>query len=83
MLGKCYVEGTGVSKDVYKGTRLIEKSASQNFGPAQAYMAKCYYVGLGVPKDINKAEEYIVLAIKQGYTREEILKSINNIDIEL
>ncbi len=41
-LGKMYLQGYGVNKDVDKGLGLILQAAKQNYVPAQLYLARYY-----------------------------------------
>ena len=53
-----YLNGRGVEKDEEKAFEWYEKSAKQNFAPAQSNLAWMYSNGIGVEKDEEKASEW-------------------------
>jgi TPR repeat protein len=50
-LGKMYLQGRGVNKDVRQALELLEKSAANNYSKSQYYLGKIYKEGQGVEKN--------------------------------
>ena len=67
MLGQCYYNGYGVSKDNRKSFELIKKSADMNFSDAQYTVGFFYKYGIGVEDNEDKALEYLHLAAKNNH----------------
>lgn len=65
-LGKCYYNGTGISKDYSKAIELFNSPADQGHAEAQFYLGKCYFNGWGVSPNIEKAVNYYYKASKQN-----------------
>ncbi|MDE5721922.1 MAG: SEL1-like repeat protein [Clostridia bacterium] len=64
-VGKCYLYGVGVKRNVKKAVKILSEEAK--FGaPAKYELAHCYYNGWGVQKDINRAKELYEQALKRG-----------------
>lgn len=64
-VGKCYLYGVGVKRNVRKAVKILSEEAK--FGaPAKYELANCYYNGWGVRKDINRAKELYEQALKGG-----------------
>ena len=62
-LGACYVNGTGVPKDLKEAVRYFRLAADQGDAQAQLYLGGCYLNGSGVLKE---AVRYYRLAADQG-----------------
>jgi len=67
ILGQCYLDGTGVKKDLTQAYYYYRQAALLNDAYAQNKLGDMYAHGLGVKKDINKAKYWYGLAKKQGY----------------
>ncbi len=68
MLGLCYFNAVGTSRDYYKAASQFEKSFQHRERGAGAayYLAYCYYYGMGKNKDMNKALYYFEKSIEYG-----------------
>ena len=66
-LGLMYYNGQGVKKDIKKAIDLIERSAKQNYKPAQFELANIYYNGKEIKQDLEKAKYWYEQAAKQGH----------------
>lgn len=53
-LGKCYYNGTGISKDYSKAIELFESPAYQGRAEAQFYLGECYINGYGSDENTTK-----------------------------
>ena len=67
ILAGMYSNGIGVEKDEEKAFEWYEKSAKQNFAPAQLALAEKYFYGRGVEKDEEKAFEWCEKSAKQNF----------------
>ena len=47
--------------------KLYQKSAAQDYAPAQCCLADCYRLGTGVPVDFGEAVKWYQKAAEQGY----------------
>lgn len=65
ILGRFYVEGKGVPKDVARGLPMLLEGAQQGSPWAQYSLGTCYLGGMGVEKDIRRAVELFTLAAAQ------------------
>ena len=54
-LGKLYLEGKGVEKDLNKAIELLTKSSDLNCAEGCNELAECYLKGVGVSVDLQKA----------------------------
>lgn len=61
-LGLLYLNGEGVPKNIEAGSRMILKSAYQDYTPAYYMAGKLFYDGLGVQRDHVVAYAYFNLA---------------------
>lgn len=69
MLGLCYFNAVGTSRDYYKAAIQFEKSYQhrRSGGAGAAYnLAYCYYYGVGKTKDAKQALYYFEKAIESG-----------------
>ncbi len=66
MLGECYEQGRGVSKDYSKGVEWYGKSAEQGDPDAYNRLGVCYALGRGVHQDYKKAVEYFIKSANYG-----------------
>ena len=53
-------------RDELKAIEWLEKSAENNYRPAQYYLGWFYFYGHGVKKDVNKAIYWYEKAANQG-----------------
>ena len=67
LLGKCYLDGTGVEQDFNKAEKWLKKAADQGHAEAQFLLGKCYQYGKGVEQDFDKAMKWIAMAADQGH----------------
>jgi TPR repeat protein len=58
-LGRNYLQGRGLAKDLIEGAKWISKAAVQGLVDAQYAIGRCYAEGTGVPKD--SVEAYVWL----------------------
>ncbi|MCH5328112.1 MAG: sel1 repeat family protein [Coprobacter sp.] len=65
-LGVRYYKGEGVKQNYSKAIEWFNKSANQDFSPAQFNLGNIYRLGHGVNKDYSKAKEWYLLAANQG-----------------
>ena len=66
-LGKCYENGSGVSKDPEKAVHWYTKAADQGHADAQYNLGLCYHNGIGVSKNPEKAVHWYTKAADQGH----------------
>jgi len=77
-LALCYVDGTGVVKDLAKAVKYYQMSAEQGDAGAQYNLAIHYEEGTGVDRDLAKALEYYKAAAAQGHLKAiEVLRSLD------
>lgn len=65
-LGRCYLEGIGVEKNIDKGLELC-RSAADFDDKAMMYLAKCYENGIHVRKNLETAFHYYLSASKKKF----------------
>ncbi|MGN7437227.1 MAG: tetratricopeptide repeat protein [Alcanivorax sp.] len=66
-LGKLYMSGKGVDKDINEGLNLFMKSASAGYSKSQHVIGKLYRDGLYLKQSETNAREWFEKAAKQGY----------------
>ena len=66
MLGKLYLEGTYVEKNIERAVQLFRQSAEQGHEYAQYHLGKLYLIGEAVSKDIEQAISYFEQSVEQG-----------------
>ena len=66
-LGRQYLEGYGVEKDVAKGLDHIHTSAEKGYVEANYFLACKYYWGKDVELDYEKAYKYACVAVEGGH----------------
>ncbi len=69
VLGTCYKDGYGVSKDLRKATEWYIKASKEGDAIAQRNIASCYANGEGVENDESKAVNMYFRAALQGNPR--------------
>ena len=69
VLGRCYVHGAGVVKDLGKGLAFGRQSAAVGSCFGQFVVGKCYQEGWGVAQDYTEAARWWRLAAAQGHAR--------------
>ena len=67
VLGRCFIEGVGVSKDYDKGFCLATESAQANSHFGQCTLGRCYIIAKSVAEDDVEAVRLFRLAAEQGY----------------
>jgi TPR repeat protein len=72
VLGRCFIEGVGVSEDNVKGFCLATESAQANSHFGQYTLGWCYKTGKSVKRDFTKALGLFRLAVDQGYANAQI-----------
>ena len=78
LLGYCYENEVGATKDYKKAVEWYKKAAEQGYKYAQYNLAICYESGKGVYKDINKAIELYQQAANQNHElAQKALKRFN------
>jgi TPR repeat protein len=65
-LGKIYLEGKCVIKDINQAVRLLMKSAEENNQWASYQLGKLFLQGKEIAKDSDKAVTYLTRAAEQG-----------------
>jgi len=65
-LGKIYLEGKHIPKDINKAIIYLTQSAEQENEWAAYQLGKLYLLGEDVPKDIEKAVAYLTKSAEQG-----------------
>ena len=66
LLGACYANGSGVSKDLEEAVKWYRKSAEQGYAAAQFNLGWCYEYGKGVSKDLEEAVKWLRKSAEQG-----------------
>ena len=66
LIGKCYHEGIGVTKNFEEAVKWYTKSAEQGNADAQDSLGDCYYYGDGIEQNDEKAVELYMKAAEQG-----------------
>lgn len=75
-LGRCYLEGVGVSPDALTAVRLIREAAEGGYASAQVAMAQAYATGVGTPKDNVAAVGWLHLAAQNGSAEAKVMLGI-------
>jgi TPR repeat protein len=70
-LGRDYLKGNGIERNIELGRSWIQKAAEQNYAGAQHFMGVLYWNGLGVERDYRKAFEWHLKAANQGHPESE------------
>jgi hypothetical protein len=65
MLGQLYVNGDGVSKDVYRGIHHLEMAGDGGSLQAQFLLSRIYSDGEDLPRDLVRAHLWLSLAALQ------------------
>ena len=65
-LGKLYLSGEDIPKDVEKAIHWLEQSAGQGNQYAEYALGKLYLCGKDIPRDREKAAVYLQAAAEQG-----------------
>lgn len=70
-LGRAYLFGAGVQRDLGKGTRLMQTAVRADPGniDAQFLLGRAYQDGWGVPVDLDAARTHLTLAADSGDPR--------------
>ncbi|WP_455221039.1 tetratricopeptide repeat protein [Kaarinaea lacus] len=62
LVGRNYLKGKSVKKDVKKAIQWLERAANQNHAKAQYQLGKMYLYGEEVNQDLNQAFYYLIQA---------------------
>ena len=62
-----FYRGEGVKRDFFKAKEWLEKSAEQDYAPAQYNLAIMYYEGEGGVKDFSKERKWLEKSAEQDY----------------
>lgn len=66
MLGQCYQEGNGVSKDLNEAIKWYKQAAENGNPAAQLRLGFCYSTGTGVTKDGKEAVKWFFRSAQQN-----------------
>ena len=66
-LGRCYLNGRGVSKNVGMAVKLLKKGDAKGSSCCQYELGRLYELGESVTKDMFKAVEYWKKAARKGH----------------
>ncbi len=66
-LGKLYLSGEDVPKDVTKAVKYLTDAAEQDCAQAQYILGKLYLLGQDMEQDYTKAEHWLTQAAGQGH----------------
>ncbi len=69
IVGKRYLNGLGVEKNLHKGALWVAKSARLGHPPAQYLMGVLNATGHGLRKDPIEAYAWLSIAVKNGFNR--------------
>ena len=72
-LGKLYLQGRGVPKDILKATECLTASANQGNRYAQYALGKLYLSGSEVPQDKEQAAYWLTQSAEQGHQYAQFL----------
>jgi TPR repeat protein len=67
-LGRCYLSGVGVSKDVATGIRWYTAAAQQKDGDPALALGAIYEKGTGVPQNLPEAVKWYKMGAENGNT---------------
>jgi len=73
LLGECYYNGTGVSKDPRIAVKWWLSAAEQGHVRAQSTLGKCYLTGTGILKDHVQATTWLRRAAEQNHTEAQAI----------
>jgi TPR repeat protein len=73
ILGACYLEGGGVTRNENEGAKWLTKAAEQGLSGAQLPLGVCYFNGVGVSKDAKEAVRWFTKAAEQGSPEAELI----------
>ena len=68
-LGRDFLKGEGVKKDVVRGFELMSAAAKQGYAGAEDVLGYLYAKGLGVAKDGQEAEKWLRKAADKGLAK--------------
>lgn len=66
LIGRRFLEGQGVERNLFEATKWFRKSAEQGHGEAEYELGLIYEFGRGVPYDHDKAVEWLRKAADNG-----------------
>ena len=67
MVGKCYLEGTGLKQDYKEALKWLRQAAEQEVAAAQYEVGHCYEMEFGVRRNLKEAFQWYLKAAEQGY----------------
>ena len=67
-LAKCYMNGTGVSKNPAEAVKWFRRAAEKGNTQAQILLARCYMEGIGVDQNYVEGSKWYLKAAEQGHT---------------
>jgi TPR repeat protein len=87
MIGKLYVDGSGVQKNIKKAFEWFKKSAQQGSGDAIYALSTFYFDGSGVERDYIKSMALALIAKRNGVSSPQwaddiIVKSSAHLSID-
>jgi len=71
MLGVCYLNGEGVSRDQKEALKWIRLAAEQNYAAAQNMVGLYYATGASVPVNYEEAVKWFRVAAEQGFAESQ------------
>ena len=74
LLGKCYLAGRGVEKNVEEAVRLFRESAEMEDPEGQLLFGLCHLGGVGVEKNESIARKWIRMAKRNGNSLAKAMK---------
>ena len=72
ILGGCYANGIGVTKDLAEAVKWWRKAAEQGDAKAQFMLGACYANGIGVTKDFAEAVKWYRKVTQQGHQKAKV-----------
>ena len=77
LLGQCYYDGHGTTRDFSKAFYWLRMAAEKNDGYSQYLLGCCFLDGLGVTKSLIEAKAWLQRAADNGIEdAAELLKKI-------
>ena len=71
LLGKCYLNGTGIKQDYGEAVKWFHKSAEGGNPDAQTLLGKCYFDGTVIKQDYSEAVKWFREAAHREYPEAE------------
>ena len=64
--GRCYLFGSGVSRNTQQAVVWLKKAAAQNYGFAYYHLGECYAWGVGVTQNYTEALKWYKKCLDDG-----------------